>query len=117
MLERFSQSFRKNPWAWILGGLLAFSVYSNYQIGSKVTETCLAITALMEGYWELGAEGQHDIDAMVREALAEGQVHDQLMQEDSYEGRTYRWYRSSTRVIERLCAEKLAEPDQYDDRD
>ncbi len=38
MLERFSQSFRKNPWAWILGGLLAFSVYSNHLIGSKFTE-------------------------------------------------------------------------------
>ena len=82
MLERFKQSFRKQPLAWILGGLLALSVYWHYQTGTKFSETCLAITALMEGYWEPNAE-----------------------------------IRLDPSKIERLCGERLAEPDQYDDRE
>ena len=127
MLERFSQSIQMNPLAWTLVGLLVFDIYSRLQIGSKFTETCLAITGLMGGYWEPNAEGRLDlwqfqkngldIDAMVLEARVEAQVHERLVQEDSYEGRAYRWYRSSTRVIERHCGERSAEPDLPDPHD
>ena len=93
MQKRFWQSFEKNPGIWILGGLLVFSVYSHYQTGGKLTEMCVATTALTERYW--------------LEAKFDG--HDRLMQEDSDEGRDYRWIFYSIRKIEELCGERLAE--------
>lgn len=41
MLKMLSNKFTDNPIAWILLGLLFFSVYSHYQTGKKFTEVCI----------------------------------------------------------------------------
>lgn len=40
VLDKFQASFIRNPAAWVLFGLLCFSVYSHYETGRKLTRVC-----------------------------------------------------------------------------
>jgi hypothetical protein len=66
----WGKRFAKNPAAWILSGLLAFSVYSHYRTGAVFTHVCESIASLSEGYIDLESNQKFepsgiDIDAIM----------------------------------------------------
>ena len=110
--KRFTASFSKNPVAWILGGLLVFSVYSHYGTGSEFTQVCEKIVMLEEGYYDFDTSQQLqptgiDFDAI----MIEMKEHDKLMKTDTPDGRAYRWWREKAQYLIKVCGNRLAEPD------
>ena len=115
--QRWSKSFVENPMAWILAGLLAFSVFSHYRTGTQFTEVCNRILMLREGYFDLETSRKFittgiDLDSM----MAEVKRHEELMKAKTAEGRAYRWWRYHGNKSERICSDRMAE-DSRDPRD
>lgn len=114
--ERFTQAFTKNPGAWILAGLLAFSVFSHYRTGEKFTNVCETIVILEDGYFDLETSLKYqttgfDVDAI----MIKVKKHEELMKSNTPEGRAYRWWRKHSQYLSKVCGNRLAEPDPRDD--
>ena len=114
--ERFKKSFSKNTAAWILGGLLIFSIYSHYRTGSQFTKVCETIAILEEGYSDLDSSNRFlttgiDLNAIMVQVTE----HERLMNADTPEGRAYRWWRKHSQYVSKICSNRLAEPDPRDD--
>ena len=50
MFDKLNEKFRRNPGAWILAGLLAYSVYFHYQTGVKLTRVCELFSELEQEF-------------------------------------------------------------------
>lgn len=116
IIERLKQSFSKNPGAWVLGGLLVFSMYSHYRTGAQFTKVCETVSMLEEGYFDLeSSQTFHttgiDLDAI----MVRASEHEKLMKSDTPEGRAYRWWRKHSEYVHNTCSNRLSEPEPADD--
>lgn len=114
--ERFTQSFTKNLGAWILTGLLAFSVFFHYRTGEKFTNVCETIVILEQGYFDLETSQKYlttgiDLDAI----MILVKKHEELMKAKTPEGRAYRWWRMHSQLLSKVCGRRLAGPDTRPD--
>lgn len=114
--KRITHSFTKNPVAWILAGLLAFSLYSHGITGRQFTEVCERIAALEEGYFDPESSNQFHTSGIDENAImVKVQEHEYLMTANTHEGRAYRWWRKQSQYLRKVCSARLAEPDPRDD--
>jgi hypothetical protein len=115
--QSFSRRFWENPIAWILGGLLAGSVYFHYRTGVEFTRVCETIASLEQGYFDLETTQSYeptgiDLDAIMMRV----KKHERLMQVNTAEGRAYRWWQKEADYLERTCRNRPADhPDPQDD--
>ena len=124
LLDRFSdwlsRRFLGNPAAWILGGLLVFSVYSHYETSSEFSDVCVIVNSLEQGYSDFYVNQASPLPGLIvigpeddiwrrfeltREFLASG----------AFEAESYYWWQQDIRQASRICGRHMAEPDPYDE--
>lgn len=115
MIERIKKSFSVNPLAWILGGLCIISVYSNYRIGAEFEEACLMFQSLNEQFLDfetliLIAKKPRKLHLPISVAL--WQEHEKLIKAETPEGERYRALYIYVRELEKICMERLSEPER-----
>ena len=108
----WQKRFAKNPAAWILGGLLAFSVYSHYRTGAAFTRVCESIASLGEGYIDLESNQKFkpsgiDINAIMLDVKRQ----EALLKANTPEGRAFRWWKQNAELLRRTCNDRLSEPE------
>ncbi len=109
------QRFQDNPVAWVLAGLLVYSVYSHYQTGKELTQVCETVAYLHDGYFDLEAHEKFDSTGIDMDAVMVKVERAQMLSKaDTAEGRAYRWWRAYTMYIVDVCSERL-EDDPYDE--
>ena len=108
----WERQFAKNPLAWILGGLLAFSVYSHYRTGSAFTRVCETVAALEEGYLDLESNQRFEPSGIdINAIMVKVEKEQALLQANTPEGRAFRWWKHNTDQLRSACSERLSEPD------
>ena len=109
------QSLKSNPLAWVLAGILVFSIFSHYQTGKELTQVCETVASLRDGYFDLETLERSDTTGIDLDAImVDVERVQMLLNADTAEGRAYRWWRDNSIYIVDVCTERLAD-DPYDE--
>ncbi len=104
--------FERYPGAWLLVGLLAFSIFSHYRTGSDFTRMCETVMFLEQGYTDVESAQQFkasgiDINAIIIKAKEE----EALLRANTPEGRAYQWWKKNADSLRRTCSARLSNPE------
>lgn len=102
--KSFTRSFVNNPIAWMLGVLLAVSVFSYYRASDKLSSVCSTILMLEEGYSDIETLEGYEATGFDNGAMTvKVEKHDFLMKVDSPDGRAYRWWKANMKALDKVC--------------
>ena len=109
---RWKKSFDRNPVAWLLGGFLAFSVFSHYRTGSDFTRVCETVASLQTGYTDFESAQQFKASGIdLHSIILKAKQEEALLNANTPEGRAYRWWKQNTDYLRRTCGHRLSEPE------
>jgi hypothetical protein len=104
MIERLKNKILENPAAWILGGLLIFSVYSHWQTGRDFSRACLNYEMMRHGFPHKDQHGILTYEMPNYLGVAVGEV--KWVSDKGQKGKIIRWWHKRDGEIKDLCGDR-----------